>query len=201
MDALTAQIREELERIIPIVEELTELPSHWNGIAELIPDAEYRGRKPFSCSIVLDATLAEQPERWATLIHEALHAVSAGYIPTDFRDFRGWEEGVVEQLQRLWRPAILARLNVSVDDTLWQVHEAAHRFNDYINALEEIRQTLQSDTESLDAVTFYSELLRTPIRERPGYVLSLGYQREGLPRTPFVRAFSAANAILTRKLL
>jgi hypothetical protein len=45
------------------------------------------------------------------------------------------------------------------------------------------------------------DLLATPLRQRPGAVLALGYQRAGLPRTSFVRAFSAANALLTRRLL
>jgi hypothetical protein len=47
MDELEAQIREELRRILEIVCELTGLPSNWNGRLKIVPDAEFRGRKPF----------------------------------------------------------------------------------------------------------------------------------------------------------
>lgn len=166
----------------------------------LVPNAEFRGRKPFNCDILIDADLTRLPERWATLIHEALHAVSVGYDRNDFQALRGWEEGVVEQLQRLMRPTVLVRLGVSVEETIWQEHEAQHRFNDYIKALEEIRNAL-NEPETADPLRFYIRLLATPLRERPGYVLGLGYRRPELPRTPFIRAFSAANALLTRRPL
>jgi hypothetical protein len=200
MDELEAQIREELRRILEIVCELTGLPSNWNGRLELVLNAEFRGRKPFTCDIQIDAELTRQPGRWATLIHEALHAVSAGYDRSDYQAFRGWEEGVVEQLQRLFRPTVLARLGVSIDETIWQEHEANHRFNEYISALEEIRRAL-NDPIAENPVRFYAGLLATPLRERPGYVLGMGYREPELPRTPFIRVFSAANAVLTRRPL
>src|SRR5579862_3523590 len=110
MDNLAEQIRAELESILPLVEELTGLVSRWSGVVELVSDAEFRGKKRFSCLIQIDIDVARQQSRWTTLIHEALHCVSAGYIASDYREYPGWEEGVVEQMQRLIRPQILARL-------------------------------------------------------------------------------------------
>ena len=184
--------------ILEVVCELTGLPSNWNGRLELVQNAEFRGRKPFGCDIQIDAELAQSPERWATLIHEALHAVSAGYDRNDFQAFRGWEEGVVEQLQRLIRQTVLVRLNVTVDEAIWQQHEANHRYNEYIDALEEIRGALHIP-EAEEPLLFYIGLLAIPIKERPGAVLGMGYQRSELPRTPFARAYSAASAVLTRR--
>ncbi len=43
MDDLRAQITEELQHIRPIVEELTGLTSRWNGVLELVTDAEFKG--------------------------------------------------------------------------------------------------------------------------------------------------------------
>jgi hypothetical protein len=54
-------------------------------------------------------------------------------------------------------------------------------------------------SEELQA--FYTRLLATPLRDRPGYIWGLGYQRIALPRTRFVRALSAANAVLTRRVI
>jgi hypothetical protein len=200
METVSARIKAEVARVLEVVCELTGLISHWNGTLELIENAEFRGRKPFTCGIQIDSELAQLPERWATVIHESLHAVSAGYDRNDFQMFRGWEEGVVEKLQRLIRPTVLARLGVTVDESTWQQHEANHRYNEYINALEEIRSAL-TVPEAEEPLQFYIALLGTPIKDRPGAVLGMGYRRAELPRTPFVRAFSAASAVLTRRTL
>lgn len=201
MNNLHAQILEELQRLLPLVEELTGLPSHWSGVVELVPEAEYLGLKPFSCAIRINAMLAQQDIRWATLLHELLHSCSAGYKRDDFQNWRGWEEGVVEQMQRLLRPEILQRLGVHLSPDLFAAIEAKHHFNPYIEALEEIRIALKGEGIPDEPRTFYTNLLATPIRERPGYIIGLGYQRIDLPRVAFIRAFSAANALLTRKLL
>ena len=204
MDAsynLYTQIAEELRRLLPLVEELTGLTSRWSGIVELVPEAEYLGLKPFSCEIRINATLAQQDTRWATLIHELLHSCSVGYKRDDFQNLRGWEEGVVEQLQRLLRPEILQRLDIRLSPDVFAIRELKHHFNPYIEALEEIRIALKGEGVPDNPHTFYTNLLATPMKERPGYILSLGYQRIALPRVAFVHAFSAANALLTRKLL
>lgn len=190
------QIEKEIQHILAIVENMTGLSSRWNGQVELVPDADFKGKKPFRCHILIHADLASQEVRWATLIHEALHSVSAGYVRDDYQAFRGWEEGVVEQLQRLLRPAILASLGVDIAEAVFQHQEVTHRYNVYIQALERLRATLAGESEPTDAQIFYTRLLATPIRERPGYILGLAYQQPGPLRFEFVKTFSAANAIL-----
>src|SRR5579864_3196786 len=101
MNHSEAQIGEELERILVVVSELTGLPSNWSGRVELPPDADFKGKKRFSCDILIRDELAREPIRWSTLIHEALYCFSAGYRRDDYHMYRGWEEAVVEQQQRL----------------------------------------------------------------------------------------------------
>ena len=191
MDSLQTQITEELQHIIPVVEELTGLPSRWSGVVELVPNADFRGKKRFSCLIQIDAILARQDSRWPTLIHEALHCVSAGYVAADYRQFPGWEEGVVEKVQRLLRPQILTRLTIALDSTLIAESEHGHRYNVYIEALETLRQQI-----GVDEYLFYKTLLQTPIKDRPAYVFGRGNQLSGIDRLEFIRNYSAASAVL-----
>lgn len=95
---LTARTRAELEAIMPLVSALTGLPTRWSGMVELVADAGFKGKKRFACDVQLNAALASEDARWTTLIHESLHAVSAGYSLLDYQDLPGWEEGVVERL-------------------------------------------------------------------------------------------------------
>ena len=193
MDEITAQTQNELQRMEPIVEEITGLRSRWSGVVELIPHADFKGKKPFSCSILIDASLAHEEARWRTFLHELLHAVSAGYIPSDYRALLGWEEGVVEGLQRLLRSDVLARLGINVAEDVFRIMEERHPFNRHIEALERIRETLNLPTPS-----FYLDLLRTPIRDRPAYLFGLGNALSGARRKSFVRVYSLADATLRR---
>lgn len=98
------QIYEELKRLAPFLTEPTGLPSRWNGQIELGQEEWFRGKKLFSCGIVIQAKLATQETRWRTLIHESLHSRSAGYNSADYNsaDYNaliGWEESV-EQAHR-----------------------------------------------------------------------------------------------------
>jgi hypothetical protein len=201
MDDRQAQIAEELRRILPIIEELTGLASHWNGTVLLVPGANFKGKKRFSCGMEIDAAIAAEDTRWSTLIHEVLHSVSAGYNRDDYQAFRGWEEGTVEQLQRLFRPHVLARLAVPVTTMRFADLDRYHRYNDYIEALEAIREALGGDTTPPDQIGFYRDLLATPIRNRPGHLLGLAYKQPGPLRFEFVKTFSSANATLIGRLL
>lgn len=200
MDSLQAQIKDELRRILAVVEELTGLSSRWKGTVEIVPDADFKGKKRFSCGIEVQWALAEQDLRWATLIHESLHCVSAGYNRDDYQAFRGWEEGVVEQLQRLLRPEILARLGVRLDERLFADNEIKHYYNPFIEALESLRQALNLPDTPADKTVFYIELLRIPLRARSAYLLGRGYQ-ERIVSIDYVAKFSRANATLRRRLL
>jgi len=197
MDNLEARTRRELADIVAVLTELTGLPSRWSGRVELVPDAEFKGKKRFLCDIQLDAALAEKEARWTTLIHEALHSLSAGYFRDDYQNFQGWEEGVVEHLQRFYRPRVLSRLVVKADPFLFQKLDAEHGYNKFIAALEDIRQA-QSDAEasSSEAEAFYLDLLATPLRDRKSRVSRYGFSLPPPERQRFFSIISAASATL-----
>ena len=161
-------------------------------------EADFKGRKPFNCDIILDAALVMEETRWSTLIHEGLHTLSAGYIGVDYRDFRGYEEGVVERLQRLLRPWVLERLGVVVPAESFLPDEEKHRYNVYIAALEEICRALAVEETPAARETFYRDLLAIPIRSRSVYLLGLGFRLPEEKRKDFLVTYSAANAVLTR---
>jgi hypothetical protein len=186
----------ELIAIRTLLEPMTGLTSRWNGKVVLVEAAEYRGLKPFHCSIYLRADLAGEPARWRTLIHESLHALSAGYNFADYQRYRGWEEGVVENCQRLLRPAVLEKLNVSVEESIFTEIEAANDFNRDIAALENVRLALGSS----DRLAFYLYLLRTPLKDRYASLLAQAMPEHGVTRAEALRALSEAHAILTTRL-
>jgi hypothetical protein len=185
------QIRGELERIQPVVEELTGLRSRWNGRIELVPDPGFKGVKRFSCVIAMDLSMVGDDVRWRTFIHELLHAVSAGYLPSDYRSLLGWEEGVVEHLQRSIRSSVLSRIGVQVPEQVFWAVEEHHPFNRYIEALETLRGELK-----LQELDFYRNLLGCPIGRRPTSVFAM---RGNLPddqRKRFTVTFARAHTIL-----
>lgn len=186
------RVQQELVAIIALLGEMTGLTSRWNGEVELAQDPRALGRKPFTCRIVLNERLVNHPARWRTLIHEALHSFSAGYNREDYQAWRGWEEGVVEQLQRLFRPSILARLSVTVDATVFQAVEEDYPFNKYIQALEQLREAI----DSRPTHEFYLDLLATGIKDRPGLILGKRFQLPQEERATFVGLFSRTNSVL-----
>lgn len=187
----TDRVRDELRRIAVIIEDITGLRSRWNETVELVPEADFKGKKPFSCTILLDAALADEEVHWRTWIHELLHAVSAGYVQSDYLTLLGWEEGVIEQLQRRMRPEVLTRLGVTVSEDIFSRAEVAHPYNRYIAALEQIRTVLEVSPE-----TFYLDLLRTPIRDRTTFVFALGNSLPRDRRVAFMKLFSVSNSVL-----
>lgn len=191
------QVRAEFGQVVEVVTEITGLTSRWSGRAELVSEVPYKGLKSFSCLFRLRADLANDPLRWRTLIHEALHAVSVGLSVPDYQRFRGWEEGVVEQLQRLHRGQILGRLGVAHDEAVYQQEEAAHRFNVYIDALEQLRSALEIG----ETAPFYLDLLRAPLGDRSSLALRRGYQLPFEQRVGFVRRYSVVNSVLTQGVL
>lgn len=190
--ALTAKIQRELEQIQAIIEDITGFHSNWNGVLILVEEADFLGKKPFDCRIELDAGLAVLEVRWRTLIHELIHALSAGYNRSDFDLFYGWEEGLVEGLQRLMRPAVLARLGVDVSERVFEAVETKHPYNDYVAAWERIRLAVGAE----DAQTFYISMLQTPLRNRHASLLRSGLQIGGDAGKHIISVVSAQRAIL-----
>jgi len=191
------QICKELEQIAPFLTELTGLPSRCNGQVELGQEEWFRGKKLFSCGIVIQAKLVTQEIRWRTLIHESLHSRSAGYNSPDYNALIGWEEGVVEQTQRLLRPAVLAQAEIQVEDAIFRQAESDHVYNRYIDALEDLRRSLSIAQEQ--QIEFYLNLLATPVRDRAALIYSLGSHLTGADRLRFLSIFSAASDRLRTK--
>jgi hypothetical protein len=191
----TETLREELGRTRQVLEELLGKPSRWSGVLELTSDPSVNGAKPFRCDIVLNTILLGQDVRWRTLIHEMLHTFSAGYNRRDFDSFPGWEEGVVEQLQRLLRPTILARLGVTVAEAIFDSVEAGHKYNGYIRALNAIRQHL-----NIPAQQFHFDLLSEPIRDRGNSILRTGMLMPPVQRAALISIYSVSNAVLRVKI-
>ncbi len=191
------QVCKELEHLAPILTELTGLPSRWNGQVELGQEEWFRGKKLFSCGIVIQAQLVRSETRWRTLIHESLHSRSAGYNSLDYNALIGWEEGVVEQAQRLLRPVVLARIGVQAEEAVFREVEADHVYNRYVDALEDLRRSLAIAQEQ--QIDFYLKLLATPIRDRAAFAYNLGSSLIGTDRFRFLSIFSAAGDRLRTK--
>ena len=187
-------LHEELEQIRRALEALLGRPSRWSGVLELTDDPTVNGAKPFRCDIVINGNLRGQDVRWRTLIHEMLHAFSAGYNRRDFDDFPGWEEGVVEQTQRLLRPSILSQLGVTAAETIFEQAEANHRYNAYLRALETLRQSFNISPEQ-----FYLALLSEPIKTRAAFVVGMARTLPPDKNVEFLRQFSAAFTILKER--
>lgn len=200
MEDLEAQVRQEVEQVVTVVSELTGLPSWWSASLELVEEAAYKALKSFSCTIRVNRAVVLTPNRWRALIHEALHSVSAGLNFSDYQRYRGWEEAVVEQTQRLLRPAVLARLGVAVEDAVFRTEEERHQFNPYIDALETLRSLLGGTDALQDREAFYLKLLAVPLGEGSQSLLQSGYRLPFTQRVTFVTGFSRANHNLTRRL-
>ena len=125
------------------------------------------------------------------MIHEALHHFSAGLTSHDYLSLPGWEEGVVEQLQRLLRPDVLNALSIAVSDTVFPAVEAHHDYNRFIQALERIRTEV-----SVSPDLFYRDLLNTPLAARPASVIQLGRQLPGFEFRRFQKEFASAFTVL-----
>jgi len=185
------KISSELSDIIDAVSKIIGCSSNWSGVVRLVQDADFKGQKPFQCDILLNANLVADDSRWRTLLHEALHSFSQGYNRDDFENFRGWEEGVVEKLQRLLRPGVLSVLAVTVEDKVFRALEERHLYNGYLEALAEL-QRISGQPEQ----QFYVDLLGTPIRDRSASVYAISRRLTEQDYKDFMLVFSRTNSVL-----
>ena len=196
MDELETQVRDELAAIADVLEEMLGRRSRWNGELELSYEPFFRGKMSWRGGILLRADLARAEPRWRTLLHELLHTFSIGLNPEAYTNLRGWEEGTVEQLQRLIRPTVLARLGLNIPEETFAVVEADHPYNLFILALEQIRNPLD-----LHERNFYEQLLDIPLLERPGYIMSIGIKSPIIEPAEFRRIFAVSFTALRRGIL
>jgi len=191
MDELETQITDEVAAITGFLEQQLGRRSRWNGEVELSDDPTAFGKALWNRRISINRQTAQTDLRWRTEIHEALHLLSVGLNPVSYIDFEGWEEGVVEQLQRLLRPAVSNALSVAVPDAVFADAESSHDYNRFINAPERIRIAVNGLT-----LVFYRDLLNIPLRERPSSIIQLGRQLPTHQFRGFQKEIAVAYSIL-----
>lgn len=169
MDELTAQITDEVTAISDWLQVYLDRHSRWNGEIELSDISDNYGKALWNGSISLDREVAQTDLRWRTMIHEALHHFSEGLTPTTYFELPGWEEGIVEQQQRVLRDEILFSLGISFSTAIFATVENNHKVNKYIEALESLRIVLGRPTPG-----FYQSLVTMPLKNRPTSVIELG---------------------------
>jgi len=193
------QIRDEFERVVSVVEEMTGLKSRWRGEVRVVQPQEqlfshrqFTARKDWDCSFSIVATLTNDDARWRTIIHEALHSVSVGLNAQDYETYLGWEEATVEALQRLIRPSILARLGVSVEEALFVRVESTWRYEHYVIALRQIA----TEFPGVSGEEFFRTLLGVRLRDRKAYIFAWG-RRAASDFEKFKRSYANASGHLS----
>ncbi len=121
-----------------------------------------------SCAICVDRGVLSTEARWIVYFHEMLHAFSTGAEePGVYFGLRGWEEGLVETLERLLRPELVQELGLQFSAPVLEEirqYESLNNYNRYVRALEAISQEAGYDTGAWR--TFLIELLSTPLLDR-----------------------------------
>ncbi len=169
-ESLHESVVRDLQQITAALAELVGSASRWNGQVTIEAGALYSGAKRYDCSICIREEIARHPVyRWRTLIHEALHGFSPQYSRYQYEAWKGWEEGVIEKLQRLFRGRVLLKTGIYLAESDLEQIEAQHPFNGYIAVLDDLRQQL-----GLSAETFFVLLLRTELPRRVELVHKLG---------------------------
>ena len=140
---MEGELQISFRQIIRVLEDILGRPSRWNGNLALEREISYSGMMHYDGSISISELACADPNlRWRTLLHEAVHTFSPPYTRREFLMARGWEEGVVEQMQRLLRPQVVAALGVHLDDVVLAGVEANHSYNVFIALLEDLRHRL-----------------------------------------------------------
>ena len=195
-DRETQEALETLTQVVGALSELLERPSRWTGTLELTESLFSSGVAHLDGRIEITRAVWRQPQyRWRTVVHEALHLCSPPYTSHEYSLGRGWEEGVVEQMQRLLRQEVFRRMGVAMAEDAFAERDAAHEYNAYIQALESLRQPLR-----MSPLDFYVWLLATPLSSRAIAARDAG---DALPeqeeRIAFRRLLLLAQAELGRQ--
>lgn len=197
-DSTTERLIAEVQAIVEFVEARTGWRSRWNGdvvvadsVFMLLARTPFLAKKEWNCRIVVLDRIVESDLRWRVLLHEVLHSVSAGSRENDYRAFIGWEEGIVEWLQRLYRPDLLREIGVDAPASVFAAAEQNWTYEPHITALRRLHAALSDVSEQ----TFLETLLKTPLAQRPAEVMAWG-KRETLDVPGFIRIFAQASGIL-----
>lgn len=159
---MEGELQLNVRHIVQALEEILGWRSRWNGECYLARSLSFGGAAHYGGSLSISEFAYADPDlRWRTMIYEALHTFSPQYSKAEYGAARGWEEGVVEQTQRLLRTQVLTSLQVNVREEVIVEAEALHPYNAYITILEDLRARL-SDAP----LNFYRMLLAAPLPER-----------------------------------
>ena len=161
---LRDEAQADLSRVVDELVRITNLSTRWRGTVVVRgPEFPHAGQKHGWCGISLREDILAIPEwRWATMIHEGLHSVSAGAEGSRLDPWsRRWEEAIAEQTQRLLRGELLTSLHVELDEHVLRARDGSHRYNAYIRALE-----IQRTAEGSNSREFYLKLLGSSPQER-----------------------------------
>ena len=173
------------QRIARPLQQYTQTVNNWNGTIEFQPSPGSAGTKEWTCSISIDpGILNNPPELWPILNHEMLHALSTGLTPQAYVDFRGWEEGVVEMLQRIYGPKALQQIGE-------QPYVGSWAYNHYIAELESLRIFLKRSARS-----YYLKLIRTPLADREQTAIMMGSRFTGAKQQQWQQLLTTALPVL-----
>jgi len=164
----------------------TKTVNNWDGTVSVqhLPPG-LLGIKEWGCSItVSNAIIGNDADLWPTLNHEMLHALSEGINPWAYGQFKGWEEGVVEKLQRILGPKVLKAIGE-------QPYVGLGAYNHYIAELERMRAFLGRSESS-----FYLQLLRTPLADREQAVIAMGQRLPKSKQQQWQQLLASALPIL-----
>lgn len=177
-DTLKEQIADELTKIDFVLTQMSlGGTNRWSGTVRIVETLAFKGKKGYDCAVEISSETARSAARWRTLIHELLHARSTGLNQKAYRQNRGWEEGTVENLQRLIRSRVLSELEAAPDEAAIAADEATFTFEQAVRDMESLRLEVcrlegGSPEDADKAIQFYSDLLKHPLEERP---LSIAY--------------------------
>lgn len=168
---------------------LTRTNSTWNGTVHVQQlRADIWGKKGWDCSITVNRDIiGTDTWLWPTINHEVLHALSSGLDRAAYRAFRGWEEGIVEKLQRILGPRVLRSIGQ-------QSHIGLVAYDHYITELERLR-TFLGRSES----RFYLQLLRVPLADREQTVADMGRHLPAGRQAEWQRLLSIALPVLRKR--
>lgn len=200
---------EQLERKFP------ERPSMWSGEFGTFSPLEEEGAlayfDPESRAIKMNAAMyapkgpqgepnpiATENFRASVLTHEMFHAHTNNPDPYSIIDNRGYEEGLAEQLNRLYRKELLTPILGEkkaklVDEFAKKNIDPKNPYNVWTDALEEGRGWAKMEPEE-----FYRTLYDTPLAERPHKMFGMmldPYRRNGEFDDKYYEAFEKAEEL------
>lgn len=170
------------DRLVDIHKQLSDrfgIESEWNGIVRRIDSGTAIAEWDGSVSINVARLVNEPHIREHNLIHEIFHTISK---PSEaaFKQYAGWEEGLVDQMTILTRESVWDDIGVKL--TAKQRRDLLEFDGDSSYGLYRYAWENMRNSTSLSADDFYGQMLRTPLENRPALAKRLGVSEFDLNR-------------------